>query len=136
MFISKKQRAEEDYLEAIYLLSLDTKNVRLSDIAEFLKVSPASASEYMGKLVEKKYVSRKKYGAISLTSKGIRKAKNVHHRHVVLVSFLKNIIGVKPSVAEEEGCAMEHILSMSTIKKVEKFYNKYMEKKDDLINGK
>ena len=62
---------EENYLKAIYKLSLKTKKaVSTNTISEELKTTPASVSDMLKKLADKKLVNYKKYQGVDLTATG------------------------------------------------------------------
>jgi Mn-dependent DtxR family transcriptional regulator len=108
----------EDYLEAIYNLEqMEGTAVRLTDVAQHLSVSKASVNRAIGSLKQSGLVLHEHYGTLSLTPNGKMQAKDIYRRHIVLRSFLIDILGVDPALAEKEACLMEHSLSMSTIDK-------------------
>jgi len=111
----------EDYLEAIYVLSLHRKVVRVSEIAKRLEVKMASVTGILKNLVERGLVQHEKYGFVELTDKGERVGKDVYKRHTILKKFLKEILLVKPKMAEKEACQLEHYLSPETFEKFVKF---------------
>lgn len=110
--------SEEDYLEAILSLSEADSGVRVTDIALELGLSKPSVNKAIKNLKERGLVTHKPYGAVYLTFSGECVAKNVKTRHIVLKSFLKDILGVDPVKAEEEACAIEHSISIDTIEKL------------------
>lgn len=111
----------EDYLEAIYLISLEGKGVRVTDLANRLKVKKASVSEALTKLAERGLVKHERYGAVTLTGKGFRAAEKVYRKHQAVYRFLTEILGVQPQTAEKDACAIEHAVSKETLDKLEKF---------------
>jgi DtxR family Mn-dependent transcriptional regulator len=113
--------SSEDYLEAILLLSEKGSNVRSVDIAKFKQVSRASVNKALGVLKEKGFINQQRYGTVSLTEKGIEVADSVMQRHLMLKSFLTNVLGVKPETAENDACRMEHAISAETMDKLERF---------------
>ncbi|AXV37611.1 MAG: DtxR family transcriptional regulator [Methanobacterium sp. BRmetb2] len=112
----------EDYLEVIYKLKKAKGIIKVSDIAEELNVKPPSVVEAVNKMSKLKFISHKKYGEIKLNKRGIKIAKSITYKHTTLKNFL-NILGVNNKTAEREACAMEHILSNSTVKKVKNSQN-------------
>ncbi len=111
----------EDYLEAIYVLSLHRKVVRVSEIAKRLEVKMASVTGILKNLVEKGFVQHERYGFVELTDEGERVGKDVYKRHTILKKFLTEILLVKPKMAEKEACQLEHYLSPETFEKFVKF---------------
>ena len=115
-------RAGEDYLESIYRLSLESaegdKSVRSVDVAEQLEVSKASVNKALSQLKEMGMVVQSRYGRVVLTEEGEAYAKVVWRSHRALRTFLEHDLGVKPEVADEEACLMEHVLSVDTLNRL------------------
>jgi len=113
-------RRVEDYLEAIYTISLKKNYVRVKDIASELNVRPATVTEMVQKLGEMGLVSYEKHGPILLTSKGLEIGMSVKDRHDNLKKLLL-IIGVPEDIAESDACTMEHYLHPKTVEHIKKF---------------
>ena len=115
-------RAGEDYLESIYRLSLESaegdKSVRSVDVAEQLEVSKASVNKALSQLKEMGMVVQSRYGRVVLTEEGEAYAKVVWRSPRALRTFLEHDLGVKPEVADEEACLMEHVLSADTMQRL------------------
>ena len=79
--------AMEDYLETILILYEELKDVRVTDIAESLKVAKASVAQAIQSLKKNGLVTQEKYGLVELTQKGRSMAEKVRYRHVILKSF-------------------------------------------------
>ncbi len=116
----KLSKSMEDYLEVMYHLEINKGVIKGADIAEELNVKPPSVVEAVNKLSKMNLISHEKYGKIKLSRKGIKIAEDIIYKHITLKNFL-NILDIDNKTAEEEACAMEHILSNSTINKLEKF---------------
>ena len=110
-------KAGEDYLEAIYVLSLGREDgsVRSVDVAEDLKVSKASVNKALSLLKEEGMVNQEHYGKVTLTEEGRSYARLVWRAHRALRAFLADVIGVDYETADEEACLMEHALSRNTM---------------------
>lgn len=115
-------RAGEDYLESIYRLSLESaegdKSVRSVDVAEQLEVSKASVNKALSQLKEMGMVVQSRYGRVVLTEEGEAYAKVVWRSHRALRTFLEHDLRVKPEIADEEACLMEHVLSGDTMQRL------------------
>ena len=120
-----KQRAEEDYLRAIYLIyekqTDKSPGIKSVDIAKELKVSKPSVSEMVKKLAKKGLVSSKPYSNIFLTEKGMKEARRITHSHRLIEFFLKNILGCKKEEVHEYAHKLEHAFSEDLIKKLDNF---------------
>ena len=112
-------KASEDYLEAIYRLSLEDAagdgSVRSVDVAEHLGVSKASVNKALSTLKEADMVEQSRYGRVALTAKGREYAALVWRAHRTLRLFLESDLGVEPERADAEACLMEHALSADTM---------------------
>ncbi len=111
---------EEDYLRAIYDLTLEKGYATVSDIASRLNVRPPSVTDMMKKLGEEGYISYEAYKPVVLTEMGKKAAEDISHKHIILRDFLR-IIGIDDRIAEEDACGIEHHLHKETINRLTKF---------------
>ena len=79
----------EDYLEAVFIISKQKENVRITDIAEFLGVSKPSVNRAINTLTQNGYLEHVTYGYILITPQGESYAANVLRRHKLIKHFLK-----------------------------------------------
>ena len=114
-------QSKEDYLEAILVIGLEKKWVRVSDLADYLGVKMSSVAAGVRFLAEKGLVNHEKYGYIELTREGVRVAKQIYARHKTLYKFLHDFLGLSEPVAWRDACRMEHILDAKTMKRLLKF---------------
>lgn len=118
----------EDYLEEVYRLSLNKKEIRNKDIADTLNVSMPSVVKGLKKLKSMGYIRYEPYERIEVLSKGKRRGKFLVERNRILREFV-DVIGSKcDEKAEAE--AMEHYLCISTIKSIEKLVSFFDENSD------
>ncbi len=110
----------EDYIEAIYIASIENKTIKGVELAKLLNISRASVSEALAKLVAKGLIEYESYGNITLTKNGIVQAKKVYAKHNILKTFFETVLDIKPEEASENACKIEHIISQDIIKKIEK----------------
>jgi DtxR family Mn-dependent transcriptional regulator len=114
----------EDYLESIYLLELESGNVRVKDIAKRMDITMPSVSGAVKNLEKQGLVCHSRYDLVSLTMKGNRIAEEIYHRHHILKDFLSQILGLRPEIAEKDACAIEHNISPETMKSLVRFLEK------------
>jgi len=114
-------QSKEDYLEAILIIGLEKKWVRVSDLADYLGVKMSSVAAGIRFLAENELVNHEKYGYIELTREGVRVAKQIYARHKTLYKFLHDFLGLSEAVAWRDACRMEHILDAKTMKRLLKF---------------
>jgi len=121
MGCEKLTKSFEDYLETIYLLKTTKGIVRVSDIANILKVSLPSVTEAIQKLANKSLVIYKKYNFIKLTKKGEQKAKEIYKKHQILFLFFTKVLNIDKKTASRDACLIEHCLSNVTLHRLERF---------------
>jgi len=109
----------EDYMETIYLeFEKNKKGVRITDLALKMNVSKASANDAVRKLKALGYVDHERYGQIFLTDAGMNTASDIYEKHRFITEFLETILGVSSKTADEDACAIEHIISDETFEKI------------------
>ncbi len=106
----KMQESPEDYLETIYMLSLEKDEVRSIDVARHLGFSKPSVSVAMKRLRENGYVDMDDNNYLTLTAAGKEIAVKVFERHNVLAGYLRSV-GVSADTAARDACRLEHVLS-------------------------
>jgi len=114
-------KREEEYLEAMYLLHKNKGVIRVKDIAKMLKVRPPSVVDALKKLHEKGLVHYEKYDRILLTEQGRAVAENIYSKHVLLMKFFTEILGIPPEIAEEDACQFEHYVHEITANRIKEF---------------
>jgi DtxR family Mn-dependent transcriptional regulator len=118
--------SQEDYLEAILVISEKNDLVRITDLAQFMNISKPSASEAVKSLVDLGLLRHEKYGPVELTTEGKRRAAEVHKRHRLLKKFLIEVLEVPPAIAEQDACLMEHAISPETSSRLIKFLESHL----------
>ena len=111
----------EDYLETILELTEAGTAARVTDIAQKMGIAKPSVTEAVATLKERGLVSQERYGQISLTAQGLLEAKRVRRRHLVLRTFLRDVLGVDEAQAEADACQIEHVVSAETMEKMVAF---------------
>lgn len=114
----KKDETIQNYLEAIYFISLDKKNVRAIDICRYLGFSRPTVSVALKQLEEDEYIKIKD-NAIELASKGKNIAKRMSERHEYIAKVLMSI-GVSKETAYKDSCLVEHDLSNESFNAIKK----------------
>jgi len=118
----------EDYLETIYLLAQANGAARVRDVAAALHVKMPSVIKAILELKKLGFVVQEPYGAAELTKRGKEAAKQILGRHTLLKTFLKQL-AVSDANAEQDACAMEHILSAETLARIADFVKAHKPKK-------
>lgn len=125
------QRSGEDYLETIYILNRRTGFVRSIDIANEMGYSKPSVSKGMSLLREMGYITVAADGEIKLTKNGLKRAKEVYSRHLLIREFFIRKLGVNPTTAEIDACKVEHVISEETYLRLRDFMSECLSDSDD-----
>lgn len=118
------QESGEMYLETIFVLSKKNAPVRSLDVANYLGFSKPSVSRAMGILKNGNYIEVDDKGYLTLTTEGLKIAKKIYERHIVLTEALMEL-GVDMKTAEEDACRIEHVISDKTFKAIKKHRKEY-----------
>lgn len=115
---------EENYLKAILQLTINEvnkKEVGTNELASHLSVKPATVTDMLKKLKEKKLVDYQKYGKITLTGEGRRNAVEILRRHRLWETFLYEKLEFTWDEVHEIAEQLEHIQSPKLVEKLDKF---------------
>ena len=118
-----KSENTEDYLEIIADLLNSKGEARIVDIASKLDIAQATANKTIQRLQNQGFVKKKPYRSIFLTLKGQQVASISKKRHIIVLTFLKNL-GLDNKTAEADAEGIEHHVSDKTLKKMEQFNKK------------
>ena len=114
--------AEENYLKAILNISFNTnKKVSTNEISKVLRTSPASVTDMLKKLLEKKLVKYEKYKGVELSTSGKQYAINILRKHRLWETFLVEHLGFSWSEVHEIAEELEHIKSTKLVDKLDAF---------------
>ena len=113
----------EDYLEIIADLLNTSGEARIVDIANRLDIAQATANKTIQRLQNQGYVKKEPYRSIFLTLKGQEIASISKKRHIIVLTFLKNL-GLDHKTAEADAEGIEHHVSNKTLKKMDQFNKK------------
>jgi len=119
----------EDYLEAIWILSLEKKVVRVKDIMNFLGYKVSSVNNALKNLAAKNLIFHEKYGYIELTYKGAKLAENIYKKHKTIKKFFNEILNIDAATSEKDACNVEHYLSDKTFNRFYHFIE-FIEKEE------
>jgi DtxR family transcriptional regulator, Mn-dependent transcriptional regulator len=103
--------AHEDYLKAIYLLLTRGGEVNNSALANYLEVSPASATNMVKKLAELALVEYTPYQNVTLSETGERVALEVLRHHRLLELYLHEKLNLPWDQVHAEAERLEHVIS-------------------------
>ncbi len=111
----------EDYLESILVLSEKIDHVRSVDVASYLGFSKPSVSHAVKLLEKDGYLHLDENKFLYLTEDGNRIATETYRRHRFFREMLEEI-GVPKTIAENDACRMEHVISQETFDAIQKYY--------------
>ncbi|HRH67525.1 MAG TPA: metal-dependent transcriptional regulator, partial [Bacteroidia bacterium] len=81
--------SEENYLKAIYkLLEKGEKKISTTAIAALVETAPASVTDMLKKLAEKRLIRYEKYQGVALSGSGKKVAVNIIRKHRLWELFL------------------------------------------------
>lgn len=117
----KKDETIQNYLEAIYIISLQKDKVRAIDVVNYLHFSRPTVSIALKQFEDDGYIINDK-NTIKLTEKGIDVAKNMYERHEYIAKILIHL-GVSEEQAYEDSCLIEHDLSNESFEAIKKAHD-------------
>lgn len=118
--LQKLTTSLEDYLEAILFLEEKNRVARVKDIAEFLSVQMPSVTGALKNLRSRGLVEYERNSFINLSKEGLKVAQLIRKKHVILSSFLGNVLRLDKKQADEEACKIEHSISQDTASRIQK----------------
>ena len=118
--------SQEEYLKTIYLFEKNNKKVRVTDIANKLKITKPSVNKAIKTLKEMNLIEYEVYGDIALTDNAEKIAKNIIKRQDILKMFLVEILEIEDKQATKEAIAMKHAISEKTAQKLDKYISQIL----------
>jgi DtxR family Mn-dependent transcriptional regulator len=103
----------EDYLKAIYDLTVESERASTNQIAERMGVKPASVTNMVQKLAETRppLVEYRKHRGAKLTKDGELVALEIIRHHRLLEMFLQQTLGYTWDEVHDEADRLEHVIS-------------------------
>lgn len=112
--------SEENYLEAILMISEKKDRVKAVDIARKMDFSKPSVSYAVKNLQEKGLIEILENNDIVLTQSGKLIAEEIYERHTVVAKVLMHL-GVNEDTAYEDSCEIEHRISQESFDRIKEF---------------
>lgn len=112
---------KEDYLKEIGKLGGGENLVSNKQIAEVLRVSPASVSEMLSKLEKEGFIEYEPYRGIRLTQTGKRHSVMLLRSHRLWEVFLHRHLGCAWSEVHEDAELLEHVTSPRLAGRLDEF---------------
>ena len=103
----------EDYLKAIYELTIEESRASTTKLAACLKVTPSSVTGMIKKLADKQppLVEYQKHQGVLLTNEGKNIALKTIRQHRLIELFLHKILKYTWDEVDEEAHRLEHVIS-------------------------
>src|ERR1700709_2389448 len=112
---------EENYLKAIYHLSLQSTSVSTNQIAASLNTKAASVTDMLKKLADKELINYTKYNGVTLTAPGEKIAVSIIRKHRLWEYFLVEKLNFKWDEVHDVAEEQEHIASKELIDRLDSF---------------
>jgi DtxR family transcriptional regulator, Mn-dependent transcriptional regulator len=113
---------EENYLKSIYKLEeKGIGKITTNAIAKLVDTAPASVTDMLKKLSEKKLIKYEKYQGVSLTGSGKKVAVAIIRKHRLWELFLVDMLKFKWDEVHEIAEQLEHIVSDELINRLDDF---------------
>lgn len=112
---------EENYIKAIYHLQQADGNVSTNEVAQGLATKPASVTDMLKKLKQKKILNYEKYQGFRLSNEGKKIALNIVRKHRLWEFFLVEKLQFGWDEVHEVAEELEHISSKKLIDKLDAF---------------
>ena len=112
---------EENYIKAIYQLTISKSSASTNDIAKSLETKASSVTDMLKKLKEKKLVNYEKYKGVKLTKPGIKLALMLIRKHRLWETFLVEKLNFDWHEIHEMAEELEHINSDELILRLDSF---------------
>lgn len=113
----------EDYVEAVSQLIERQGEARVKDLAKMMGVSHVTVSRTLARLAKAGLVVAARHQPVELTPEGRRLAEDAARRHDIVLRFLLSL-GVPAKHAELDAEGIEHHVSETTIRAMERYLTK------------
>lgn len=123
-FVVMLSHTEENYLKALLRITGERHGVGgagTNQLADTLNVRPATATDMLKKLKEKRLVNYEKYGKISLTETGRDMAVAIVRKHRLWETFLFDKLGFSWDEVHDVAEQLEHIKSEKLVERLDRF---------------
>jgi len=112
---------EENYLKSIFKYSPNGEPVSTNTLAAELKTSPASVTDMIKKMNEKKLIQYTPYRGVSLSESGKKMALTIVRRHRLWEVFLNKKLNFTWDEVHDSAEHLEHVNSAELINRLQKY---------------
>lgn len=110
---------KENYLKALYLMSLEKENVTINELSVRLNLKMPTITSMMKKLAAEKLINYEKYNPIRLTEKGKKEAGIIIRKHRLTEMFLVQVMKLGWEEVHDIAEQIEHIKSATFFTKMD-----------------
>src|SRR5690606_27565141 len=111
--------AEENYLKALYHLSIPTGEVSVNEMSKQLHIKMPTVNSMMKKLKEKGYVIYESYKPVRLTNSGVKTAAIIVRKHRLAEMYLVEKMGFGWDEVHDIAEQLEHIKAAALFDKMD-----------------
>lgn len=117
-------KSAEEYLKNIYLIFMQSGNVRVTDIANKMQCTKPSVNKALHILKDEGLISYEPYSEIVLTEDGKEYAKKIIAAYDIVFLFLREILGIKTDEAKQEADKIKAAMSDDTLNQLARYVHK------------
>ncbi|TDW96283.1 metal-dependent transcriptional regulator [Dinghuibacter silviterrae] len=114
-------KAEEDYLKSIFRLQQETGQVNTNAVAQDLRTKPASVTDMLKKLKQKKLLHYEPYQEFKLSAEGRKTALGIVRRHRLWEYFLVEKLGMGWNEVHDIAEQLEHVSDQRLIERLDTY---------------
>ena len=123
-------KALEEYLKTMYILQVQGKELRVTDIASQMNISKPSVTKAINSLKENGLVDYETYGKIELTENGNDLAKKILEAYDISYVFFKDVLGLDDEASKREAEKLKLTMEDNTINNLAKYVHKVLNLSD------
>ena len=123
-------KALEEYLKTMYILQVQDKELRVTDIANQMNISKPSVTKAINSLKENGLVDYETYGKIELTENGNDLAKKILEAYDISYVFFKDVLGLDDEASKREAEKLKLTMEDNTINNLAKYVHKVLNLSD------
>lgn len=120
-------KASEEYLKTMYVLKKQLGNIRVTDIANKMNCKKPSVNKAIYNLKDEGMLNYESYGTIELTIEGENLAKKILEAYDIVYLFLKDVLNVDETQAEQEAERIKSVINDNTINKLAKYVHNVLD---------
>ena len=113
--------AEENYIKAIWRLQQADNNVTTNELSAELQTKPASVTDMLKRLSEKKLLHYAPYYGVTLTAEGKKLALSIIRKHRLWEYFLVEKLQFEWDAVHDIAEELEHVSSPELIERLDAF---------------